>query len=145
MNGARLLIFVGALALGFTSCKRPEAPRRDVMMEAIESLAEVVDAPMAHAKQVYDRYCSVCHGLEGKGDGFNAYNLDPKPRNFTDSSFVARVDSGLIVETITKGGGAIGLSPVMPPWGRTLSESDIAAVALYVRRLAQSRAGLEHP
>jgi len=25
-------------------------------------------------KILYTKYCSVCHGEQGKGDGFNAYN-----------------------------------------------------------------------
>ena len=37
-------------------------------------------------KQLYDHYCAVCHGSSGEGDGFNAFNLDPRLRNLADSS-----------------------------------------------------------
>lgn len=34
-------------------------------------------------KQVYETYCSGCHGLKGDGKGLAAAMLDVKPRNFT--------------------------------------------------------------
>ncbi|MEE9170069.1 MAG: c-type cytochrome [bacterium] len=37
-------------------------------------------------KHLYAHYCAVCHGASGEGDGFNAFNLDPRPRNLADSS-----------------------------------------------------------
>src|SRR5271169_4999845 len=43
-------------------------------------------------KYLYTKYCSVCHGDEGKGDGFNAFNLDPKPRDFTDAKYMNVLD-----------------------------------------------------
>ncbi|MBM4157764.1 MAG: cytochrome c [Ignavibacteria bacterium] len=33
-------------------------------------------------KQVYETYCTSCHGNEGKGDGLAGVNLKPPPRNF---------------------------------------------------------------
>ena len=29
-------------------------------------------------KQLFEQYCAICHGQSGEGDGFNAYNLNPK-------------------------------------------------------------------
>ena len=43
-------------------------------------------------KVLYTKYCAICHGDAGKGDGFNAYNLDPKPRDFTDPRAMAGID-----------------------------------------------------
>lgn len=136
MTRTRTLILMAMTAMSASSCGRSVAPKHDVMMEAIANSEEVVNAPLAHGKEVYSRYCSVCHGLEGRGDGFNAYNLKPAPRDFTDSSFIVRLDSGLVTEAVTKGGLAVGLSASMPPWGRTLSPADIRDVAKYVRHLA---------
>jgi mono/diheme cytochrome c family protein len=39
---------------------------------------------------LFRHYCAVCHGGEGHGDGFNAYNLDPKPRDLADPAFQAQ-------------------------------------------------------
>jgi mono/diheme cytochrome c family protein len=86
-------------------------------------------------RTLYRHYCLNCHGETGKGDGFNAFNLDPKPRSLADSSFQAqRSDSDLVV-AIRSGGAAVGLSTGMPPWGRTLPERQIQDVVAYLRSL----------
>ena len=54
-------------------------------------------------KHVYEKFCAVCHGVEGKGDGFNAFNLDPKPRDFTDSARMSALTDDRIVQTIRGG------------------------------------------
>lgn len=121
----------------FASCEKAQLPQKDIMLEvAHHSFEEIFDKQLAEGKKVYGKYCSVCHGIEGKGDGFNSYNLNPRPRDFTDSSFVARFDSTLVIETISAGGSEVGLSPSMPAWGRTLSKVDIRYVAHYVNYLA---------
>ncbi len=38
-------------------------------------------------KQVYETYCSGCHGVKGDGKGLAAAMLDVKPRNFTRGMF----------------------------------------------------------
>ncbi len=114
-----------ALLFSMLSCSKQEVSRRDLVLETASSLEEIVDSELAEGRKVFGKYCSICHGIEGRGDGFNAYNLNPKPRDFADSSYQARLDSALIVETISSGGAAMGLSPLMPAWGRTLSVGDI--------------------
>ena len=89
-------------------------------------------------RTVYRRYCLNCHGEEGKGDGFNAYNLDPRPASLTDSTFqVTHTDADLLT-AIRSGGPAAGLSNMMPPWGHTLSTRQMQNVLEYVRVLAAS-------
>ena len=87
---------------------------------------------------VYRHYCVTCHGEQGGGDGFNAYNLDPKPRSLADSVFPAQRSDSDLVSAIRSGGAAVGLSTGMPPWGRTLSERQILNVVIYLRTLARS-------
>jgi mono/diheme cytochrome c family protein len=86
-------------------------------------------------RALYRHYCLNCHGETGKGDGFNAYNLDPRPRSLADSSFQARHSDVDLVTAIRSGGGAVGLSTGMPPWGRTLNERQIQNVVDYLRTL----------
>lgn len=119
-------------------CGKSDVEQKDILPEVAASFEEMFDRPKSRGQELYSRYCSVCHGLTGEGDGFNAYNLDPKPRTFTDSAFVARLDSTLIVEAIINGGGAVGFSAKMPPWGNTLTREDIELVASHVIRLSQS-------
>ncbi|MGE5177757.1 MAG: c-type cytochrome [Bacteroidota bacterium] len=86
-------------------------------------------------RALYRHYCLNCHGEAGKGDGFNAYNLDPKPRSLADSSFQAQRSDSDFVVAIRSGGAAVGLSNGMPPWGRTLPERQIQNVVAYLRTL----------
>jgi mono/diheme cytochrome c family protein len=86
---------------------------------------------------VYRHYCSTCHGDEGHGDGFNAYNLDPKPRDLGDPAFQSKKTDEDLVAVIRSGGGSAGLSTGMPPWGRTLSERKVLNVVEFLRTLPQ--------
>lgn len=110
-------------------CADEKSPQRNLVLEVAASLGDLYDAESNRADELFGRYCSVCHGLTGKGDGFNAYNLDPKPRDFTDSAFVSQLSPALIIESITGGGKAVGLSGLMPPWGKTLDSADIRLLA----------------
>lgn len=88
-------------------------------------------------RSIFIKYCSVCHGVEGKGDGFNAYNLDPKPRDLTDVHYVGALGDALLMRTILQGGKGVGKSPLMPIWGGRLNRMDIEYVIAYVRKLSQ--------
>lgn len=84
-------------------------------------------------KYIYLKYCAVCHGMEGKGDGFNSYNLDPKPRDFTDSTYMKTLSDARLIETISQGGRGVNKSPLMPTWGTTISRDGIFNVVQYLR------------
>jgi mono/diheme cytochrome c family protein len=84
-------------------------------------------------RHVYQHYCLTCHGETGAGDGFNAFNLDPRPRDLSDPAFQKKKTDGELADAIRRGGTGIGLSSLMPPWGRTLSNSDVDNVIRYVR------------
>ena len=88
--------------------------------------------------QILDlRYCAVCHGKTGEGDGFNAYNLQPVvPRNFTGKEAMDKLTDRHLAEVIAKGGEAVGRSPLMPAWGHTLNERQIRYLISYLRIVA---------
>jgi cytochrome c oxidase cbb3-type subunit 3 len=95
---------------------------------------------ISSGRPIYGRYCAVCHGETGGGDGFNAYNIkaayDVNPAAFADSAFMATLEDSVALAAIRGGGPAIGKSSSMPPWGQTLTASELADVWLYVRSLA---------
>jgi len=88
-------------------------------------------------RDVFAHYCATCHGDAGAGDGFNAYNLDPRPRDLSDPTFQQQKTDAQLTDTIRRGGAGVGLSSLMPPWGRTLTERQVAEVVLYVRSLRE--------
>ncbi len=90
-------------------------------------------------KHLYTKYCAVCHGEEGKGDGFNAFNLDPKPRDLTDSKYMTALNDERLIETINEGGRGVNKSPLMPSWGGRLTEEEIRYIVSYLRTLFRSR------
>lgn len=91
-------------------------------------------------RALFLHYCATCHGPEGHGDGFNSYNLDPKPRDLSDPAFQqARSDEDLRA-VIRMGGGAAGLSTAMPPWGKTLKDRQIYDLTVYLRTLTAAAA-----
>lgn len=82
---------------------------------------------------LYGRYCAVCHGQEGKGDGFNAFNLDPRPRDLSDSTYMSALSDDQILQTISGGGRSVNKSPLMPAYGWTLDRQQLRDLASYVR------------
>jgi len=89
-------------------------------------------------RDVYQYYCQTCHGETGAGDGFNAFNLDPRPRDLSDPEFQKKKTDADLRDAIRRGGAGVGLSPLMPPWGHTLSERQIDDVILHLRTLRRS-------
>jgi len=87
-------------------------------------------------KTIFTKYCSVCHGLEGKGDGFNSFNLDPKPRNLTDEHYMNTITDDRLAQTVREGGRSVNRSSLMPSWGGRLTNDEILYVVAYVRMLA---------
>ena len=88
-------------------------------------------------KRLYSKYCSICHGNDGKGDGFNAYNLDPKPQDFTNKKYLNSLTDNQISRTISGGGRTVNKSPLMPSWGGRLNKRQIEYLVSYVRTFSQ--------
>ncbi len=90
-----------------------------------------------NAKGLYFYYCSHCHGEKGNGQGYNAKNLDPSPRDHTDTEEKYMTDKSNedLFKAVSKGGKAVGKAPLMPVFGNTLSEAEIWALVGYMRTL----------
>jgi len=85
---------------------------------------------------LYNRYCAVCHGQEGRGDGFNSFSLDPRPRDLSDSIYMAALSDAQIEQTISGGGRSINKTQLMPAYGWTLSRREIQGLSSYVKTFA---------
>lgn len=92
------------------------------------------DADAGKAK--FQQLCAVCHGPAGAGDGPAAAGLNPKPRPFGDAEWQESVDDDYLRTIITKGGPAVGKSPMMTAQ-RNLKDEDLANLVAYIRSLAE--------
>ncbi len=79
-------------------------------------------------------YCMPCHGAEGKGDGVLSESLDVKPRNLSDSEFMAPKPDEYFFKIVKNGGAAVGLTENMPPFQDQLSDEEIGNVIAYLRK-----------
>ena len=86
-------------------------------------------------KQLFDNYCVICHGKKGKGDGFNAFNLNPNPQNLQDSLFQAKISDLFLNQVLALGGRGVNKSSLMPAYNKTLSKNDIGNIISYIRKL----------
>ncbi|MEX1244572.1 MAG: cytochrome c [Thermoanaerobaculia bacterium] len=132
MTTPRLLT---ALLLCGAACARKPAP------QPAAAAPRPIAAPpyeLRLGRHIYQHYCQTCHGDTGAGDGFNAFNLDPRPRDISDPAFQKKKSDAELADAIQRGGAGVGLSVLMPPWGRTLSRAEVDEVVLYIRSLGKS-------
>lgn len=95
-------------------------------------------AQAADTKQVFEFYCAQCHGVNGDGKGINVgKDFATDPRNFTNAADMAKRTDDDIRTVIKDGGPAISKSPLMPPWGATLSAAEINDLLAYIRKFAK--------
>jgi mono/diheme cytochrome c family protein len=116
--------------------------RQENLSMAILSMALIVfgllgaSPVQAEAEQLFKFYCAQCHGLEGKGDGPNISKEFPvDPRNFTESAEMEKLSDADIKNVVMDGGPSASKSPMMPPWGKTLTEEEVDALVKYLRKL----------
>ncbi len=102
----------------------------------LTTLLNAVPAAAADTEMVYQFYCSQCHGSTGKGDGPNVTKDFPvSPRNFTDAAEMNKLSNADVKNVILDGGPSVSKSPMMPPWGKTLTEEEVDGLVQYLRVL----------
>jgi mono/diheme cytochrome c family protein len=98
--------------------------------------AEPAGDPVARGGEVYQQFCASCHGPEGNGDGPVSAGLDPKPAKHSDGNYMNALTDAHLEKVIKEGGASVGKSPLMAPWGATLSDAQVKDVIAFVRSLA---------
>ncbi len=97
----------------------------EVVQYVLQLSGQEHDATLAAAGEtVYLDNCAACHMEDGSGD---IYQGAP---NLADAIWLYGGDVASLTETV-----AYSRYGVMPPWQNRLSESDIAAVSVYVHQL----------
>ena len=123
-----------------TSVDRSVAPRMNDCSACHVSRSQPNRCTTCHVdggRALYGYHCTVCHGIEGRGDGPVADLLQPAPRDFGSGRFrLISTTNGVPTQgdlIATMRNGMPGSS--MPPW-EWLAEEDLSALALHVRGLA---------
>lgn len=83
----------------------------------------------------FNKNCSVCHGTKGRGDGFLHQPLNPKPRNFTEFTWMMDKTDNRLYRSIQQG----RKWTAMPGWSRLptrpdgLTQGEIYVIVDYLR------------
>jgi mono/diheme cytochrome c family protein len=135
------------LLLAAGACSRHKAAAPAAPAAAAVPATPTAEAPVAEAslsyelrlgRGVYQHHCQTCHGETGSGDGFNAFNVDPHPRDLSDPAFQKAKTDADLKDAIQRGGLGVGLSAMMPPYGKTLSPEQVDQVVEYLRTLKRT-------
>lgn len=112
--GKQSIVLVAAVAacLAAGACNKDQGASSGGSQANGTTAAAPIDD--AQAKEIFTSRCAACHGANGNGDGPGAAALNPKPRNYHDKAWQAKVTDDDIKKTITYGGAAVGKSPMMP-------------------------------
>jgi len=89
--------------------------------------AELLDVEVGG--NIYQRYCSNCHGANGAANTELGRVLVPHPRNFTDRKGMASVTDRQLADAISQGKPGTA----MAAWGGILNPEDIRRVLRYIR------------
>lgn len=113
--------------------------KKEALQDAIAYMHRL-SVPGKHAsisagKDIYDTFCSSCHGAKGDGRGPAAKNLTGvSPRDFTSKDFVIEGHEQQIKQTIFEGAAkTFHGSPYMPEWKTTLTEHQITDIVEYLK------------
>jgi mono/diheme cytochrome c family protein len=106
------------------ACRGPAPPARDALQEAFKD--DGLSAREARGHRVFRERCATCHGPQGRGDGQNAYSLQPPPPDFQVS--LARVPADVRRRIVEGGTASVGRSALCPPSGRSVDPEDVDAL-----------------
>ena len=85
-------------------------------------------ASIDSGKKIYTKYCVVCHGSKGMGDGIAAAGLNPKPANHSSEAVQKQTDGAIFWKTTTG-------RPPMAGYGKTFNDDQRWQLVNYMRTL----------
>jgi len=87
--------------------------------------------------QLDNKYCARCHNPESTPERVSNYdNLETKPHPFTEGDTLNKMSDADLTAIISHGGPALNKSALMPPYGYTLSKTEIEALISYIRLIS---------
>jgi mono/diheme cytochrome c family protein len=87
--------------------------------------------------QLDNKYCARCHNPESSAERVSNYdNLEVKPHPFTEGDTLNKMSDADLNAIVSHGGPALNKSALMPPYGYTLSKTEIEALIAYIRLIS---------
>jgi len=123
-----LLISVLVAALGTVILFAQGNPEAAKITNPVAATPESI----ATGKQVYTRYCAVCHGVNAEGG--SGSDISPPAPDLTDKEWKRGSTDGEIFSVIKNG---VPPDLNMEPWGDRIKDPDIWNVVNYIRSLAK--------
>jgi mono/diheme cytochrome c family protein len=139
---ALLLITIAAVS----GCrKHAESPKPDSFLSVYDTEPDWTDVqkmiPLSYqqsqGKRIFYQQCVWCHADATPAGPSNRSNLTPVPPLMNDGATLNAESDAFMQNIITLGGSALGKSAMMPPYGKTLSPTEIRAVISFARAIAQ--------
>jgi mono/diheme cytochrome c family protein len=93
-----------------------------------------------NVRSLYLSHCAACHGIAGRGDGYNARYLAVKPTAHADALYLSTRPDDTLYDGIHAGGHILNRSHLMPAWGETLKATEIRELVGYIRTLCACQA-----
>lgn len=120
--------------------KRAALPseKPDPLGDALAKTAHGLTNTQLTGKTNYEKYCKVCHGEHGKGDGFNAFNLTPRPADFSKGL----PDNQTLFKAVSDGFRDLDGNLRCPPWGLIMGMDAIAPTILYINTFTKKPSAL---
>ncbi|MES2354451.1 MAG: cytochrome c [Pseudomonadota bacterium] len=117
-----LVVAIGMAVVATAAMADPEEqwPRKDSL-----------EAKVYRGSIVFTHYCSLCHGVTAEGNGRAARLYTPRPANLV----LSEKNDAYKELIIRRGGEAMGRSQFMPPWGKELTDEQIADVIAYLHSI----------
>jgi len=115
------------LSVSTTGLRIKPLPREDFENITVNPVPATPKS-LANGEKMYNRYCFVCHGMEGMGDG-PVIKRGFYPLNLTTPGVIARTD-GYIYAYIRYGGKVM-----MPSYRESITSESAWDVVNYVRKL----------
>ena len=81
--------------------------------------------------RLYKKYCTVCHGEDGEGDGVMTTLMKIVPADHSSPTAMSVINNDDMIEVIQRGRGDF-----MPAWDGILSRAEIEALVSYIRLLS---------
>jgi mono/diheme cytochrome c family protein len=93
---------------------------------------KATQASIQKGKEIYEKKCALCHGIEGDGNGPASVGLNPKPTNFKESHGEKMTD-GEHFWKVSKGKGP------MPSFEKDLNEEQLWHVINYINMFGRHK------